>query len=252
MTNPLPPTGDKELRMRIGRRWTKAGREKMSRVVKESGKSIKHGFSLGLKTHPFLRKYLNINQRCQNPNHVSYKDYGARGIKNCFKNFEEFRDVMWKPYQEHVIKYGQKNSILDRIDVNGDYSKDNCRWVTAMESINNTRVNKKVTRREIADGLGITLDNLTQKIIYWGSVENAIKRFVDMKIKKQTKRARVETLGRISLDRWGERSKYLKKFMGKKLPTERNQILQKGYHAAFDDLEALKSSLEESLEGEGK
>ena len=71
-------------------------------------------------------------QRCYNPNHKSYKDYGGRGIKVYrkwwkFKNF--YKDMGNKP----------KNLTLERINTNGDYRPSNCRWATKQKQNQNRR-----------------------------------------------------------------------------------------------------------------
>lgn len=89
----------------------------------------------------FYRLYLAIKQRCNNPNAHAYKDYGGRGIKICerWENFLNFKEDMYESYLEHVKQYGEKNTSIDRIDNDGNYCKENCRWVTQKEQCSNTR-----------------------------------------------------------------------------------------------------------------
>jgi len=79
--------------------------------------------------------------RCRNPNNIQWYLYGGRGITVCerwsgpngFSNF--FKDMGPRPV-DHSI---------DRIDVNGHYEPRNCRWATAREQSNNTRMNHTLT-----------------------------------------------------------------------------------------------------------
>lgn len=87
--------------------------------------------------------YTAMKQRCLNERCRAYKNYGGRGIKICGSwlekgGFEEFQTWAYKSgYQE--AEYGKYT--LDRIDVNGDYEPQNCRWTTIQEQQNNTTRN---------------------------------------------------------------------------------------------------------------
>lgn len=83
------------------------------------------------------RRYYGIKQRCYNPNHDSYMRYGGRGIKMC----DEWKDS-FQAFNDWAYANGYEEGLtLDRIDVDGDYCPENCRWVDMRTQLNNTRKN---------------------------------------------------------------------------------------------------------------
>lgn len=82
-----------------------------------------------------------MRNRCQDPINNSYADYGGRGIKVCarWESFEDFyADMGPRPTADHQI---------NRVDNDGDYSADNCAWVTRIENCNNRRNTVKIEWR---------------------------------------------------------------------------------------------------------
>lgn len=95
--------------------------------------NYRHGHSKRNFASRTYRSWDNMIQRCTNSNRENFKRYGGRGIKVCsgwvmsFKYF--LRDMGERPI----------GTTLDRIDVDGHYVPDNCKWSTPKEQRNNRR-----------------------------------------------------------------------------------------------------------------
>lgn len=80
-----------------------------------------------------------MRQRCENPNCTKYPNWGGRGIAVC----DEWHD--FAKFQDWAVSNGyDKELSIDRIDVNGNYQPDNCRWVTSVVQMNNQRANRRI------------------------------------------------------------------------------------------------------------
>lgn len=85
-------------------------------------------------------KWNSMIRRCEDPNNEAYKNYGGRGIIVCpeWHDYENFRNWVNETRPDPSL-------TLDRIDVNGNYEPDNCRWATVQEQQNNKRSNVMIT-----------------------------------------------------------------------------------------------------------
>lgn len=92
--------------------------------------NVRHGHAIKGHVTATYRVWLNMRNRCNNPNYEGYSNYGGRGITVC---------PTWNSFEQFLLDMGEQpaGQILDRRNNNLGYSKENCRWVTALESSQN-------------------------------------------------------------------------------------------------------------------
>lgn len=90
----------------------------------------------GLSKNPVYRRWVGMHSRCYNPNGKDYKHYGGRGIAVCDEWHGDEGLLQFMRDMEPSFVRGLE---IDRIDVNEDYTKDNCRWTTRRQQVINRR-----------------------------------------------------------------------------------------------------------------
>lgn len=140
----------------------------------------------GMRYTKIYACWKNMKIRCSNPDAQNYYLYGGRGITVCERwltSFENFYEDM---------KEGHHDSLsLERIDVNGNYCKENCRWVTMADQCKNKRntayiTYKGVTKRahDWAELIGANPKSLSRRVYLGWSPEECLFGKQYEKIKK--------------------------------------------------------------------
>lgn len=141
-----------------------------------------HGMS---RTRPY-RIWRGMVRRCTDANNKDFRNYGARGVLVCDRwrqSFSSFWDDMGPLYLPGLT--------LGRVDNNGPYSPENCRWETAKEQARNTRVNRLIetpagtmTMTQASEIFGIAKGTLFARVVrYRWPTERALTEPV---VKKRT------------------------------------------------------------------
>lgn len=143
--------------------------------------SYKHGMS---RTNTNL-SWRSMNARCNDPKTSRYKRYGGRGITICER---------WKKFENFLEDMGERpdGTQLDRIDNDGNYYKENCRWATPKQQSRNRISNhtfeykgKRITLIELSEISGYKPDTIRRRILEKGmTVEEAVNTPRFKRIKK--------------------------------------------------------------------
>ena len=114
-------------------------------------------FKHGLAGSPEYISWRHMVKRCTDPTEPRYHRYGGRGIKVCARWLKDpsnfLADMGKRPSPEHS---------LDRIDNDGDYTPENCRWATLLEQVRN-RGGRRPTCRLTMQGETLTIVEWAQR-----------------------------------------------------------------------------------------
>jgi len=112
--------------------------------------------------------WFSIKQRCYNPNNISYKDYGGKGITVCDRWLNSYEDFL-----SDIGRAPTPNHSIDRINVFGNYEPGNCKWSNSKEQNNNRKSNVilehngvRLTMKQWSEKLGIDYRKLHKAIKY--------------------------------------------------------------------------------------
>jgi hypothetical protein len=136
-----------------------------------------------------------LRQRCNNPKHASYHNYGGRGITVCEewdKSFQAFYDWSYaNGYSTENQKDEKLKLTIDRIDNNGNYEPSNCRWVDRKTQTRNMRTTRFITFNgqnksvsEWCEIYGIKLQTFNTRIRNGWSIEEALTKPIGSKKSK--------------------------------------------------------------------
>lgn len=115
------------------------GCAKLERLAVLARTNVTHGDLRGGQESTEYKSWSAMKRRCLNPNSHAFERYGGRGIAVCDQWRQSFSvflaDMGRKPSSRHS---------LDRIDNNGNYEPENCRWATPKQQVDNRRPNRQV------------------------------------------------------------------------------------------------------------
>lgn len=134
-------------------------------------RSITHGMTDSSE----YKTWCGIKRRCLNENDKRYPEYGGRGIKIC--------DSWSNSFQSFFHDMGEKPEgySIERIDVNGNYEKSNCKWIKLSSQASNKRTNVKITHKNETKNLsdwsletGIKAETISARIKRGWSIEKSL------------------------------------------------------------------------------
>jgi len=172
----------------------------------------KHGHTVGGNVSPTFKSWDSMLSRCYSKQNKNYAHYGARGIGVC---------DCWNPsaggsFANFLEDMGERvrGQSIERIDCNGNYEPDNCKWATSKEQASNKRNSRKITFNgktqsimEWAEETGIPYSTLAKRIYtYNWNHERALTTPNTSKPQQKSTDVLIEYNGdKLCLEEWGRR-----------------------------------------------
>ena len=126
--------------------WSKAMGANKDFIAKRSKSTATHGHKRRSGMSTEYRTWLAMKRRCSDPKSKDYPNWGGRGIRVCPQ-----WDASFGAFLADMGPRPEGRYSIDRIDPNGDYSPENCRWATVQEnSSEHTRTNIEITHDGVA------------------------------------------------------------------------------------------------------
>lgn len=149
----------------------------VNKYVNRKGRKKREPIRLANKR--LVQCYRDMRSRCENSNNKRYRIYGGRGITVC----DEWRSSFAKFKEWAELNGYRDNLTLDRINVNGNYEPENCRWVDSKIQ-NNNRTNNRIveykneimTLHELSEKYNIAYKTLWKRLNMGWSLDDAINK----------------------------------------------------------------------------
>lgn len=161
--------------------------------------TTKHGAAKRKQHTPTYNSWSQMRKRCLCKTAEQYPRYGGRGIKIC---------EQWASFEAFAADMGERPAgmTLDRIDNDGDYSPDNCRWVPTVMQVRNRSntviveaFGQKLPLAEWAQKLGLSYDTLLLRKRRGLSPEAILSLAYNIKPKGDARKPRADGI-RVSVD----------------------------------------------------